>query len=168
MAIYVNADHKTTPWKADVALMALPNTTRQVWRLETLSPAELLLLPALSLTCYGITSPFRSLPCFPPLLNWRKWHSALSVYWDVWMKITQQNQSISYRHIIYNQEALPGVSRDSGIIELLCLALVSEFQIWQTGLKFHVFSLPFPYHFLYRLSCLRCFTGKRSSFEGKI
>lgn len=149
--------------------MALPNTTRQVWRLEALSSAELLLLlPALSLTCYGTTAPFRSLPRFPSVLNPEKWHSALSVRWDVWMKITQQEQSISCRHVIYNQEALYGVSRDSGIMELLCLALVSEFQIWQTGLKFHVFSLPFPYHFLYRLSCLGCFTGKRSSFEGKI
>lgn len=40
MAIYVNDEHKTTPWKANVSLMVLPDTTGQVWRLEAFSPSR--------------------------------------------------------------------------------------------------------------------------------
>lgn len=68
------------------------------------------------------------------------------------MEVTEQRQSFLCTYIINNHQLLPGVSRDAGIMILLCLALISESRIWQTGLKFHVFSLPFPYHFLYRLS----------------
>lgn len=77
MALYVNADQKKTPWKADAALMALPKTMKQVWVLETLPATELLLLPALPLSCYGTVSSFTSLPQFPALLNQEKRYSAL-------------------------------------------------------------------------------------------
>lgn len=64
MALYVNADHKKTPWKADAALMALPNTTRQVRVPEAIPPAELLLLPPLPLT-----SAMGPCPLLPPCLS---------------------------------------------------------------------------------------------------
>lgn len=77
MALYVNSDHKETPWKADVALMALPNTTRQIWVLEALSTAELLLLPNLIPTYCGTMPSSTGLPPFSSLLNQEKWYSAL-------------------------------------------------------------------------------------------
>lgn len=150
------------------SLMTPTSIMRQFWMLEAPLPENLLLLPVLPITCYRTMPSFTSSSSFPSLFSQEKQHSTFYVLWNVWMKIIEQRQRILYRYKIYKHEVLPSMSRIAWKIQLLCLALISEFQIWQTGLKFHVFSLPFPYHFLYRLSCLSCFTGKRSSFEGKI